>query len=310
MAATRTGIKAHRHNAHLAHLPMLKVGSLFAGIGGGRRGVSMIVLTIVAYAVRAIGNRTTQYEIFTNKRSHPGETANGRFAVRRDIGGFDLGLERAGMKTVWQVEIDDYCQRVLAKHWPNVERHRDIHDCGAHNLERVDLVCGGFPCQDISSANVYGRRGLAGQQSGLWSEMRRIVAELSPRWCIVENVGQWRDWVPTVRAGLAGLRYATVPIRLYAGYFGAPHRRARVFVVGDANGNGESVVAIHAEVARLSSTPNALRRWRLPASIPLRMDDGLPGGTQRLRALGNAVVPAVVEWIGRGIVEADNAHLP
>ena len=65
------------------------------------------------------------------------------------IGGFDLGFERAGMVCKWQVEIDDYANRVLAKHWPDVHRERDIRECGVHNLERVDVICGGFPCQDI-----------------------------------------------------------------------------------------------------------------------------------------------------------------
>src|SRR4051812_11674256 len=84
------------------------------------------------------------------------------------IGGIDLGLERAGMRCAWQVEIDDYATRVLAKHWPNVHRERDVRTCGAANLAPVDLICGGFPCQDISYA---GRgEGLGGARSGLWYE--------------------------------------------------------------------------------------------------------------------------------------------
>lgn len=65
------------------------------------------------------------------------------------IGGMDLGLERAGMVCKWQVEIDDYASKVLAKHWPDVSRFRDVRDVGRHNLAAVDLICGGFPCQDI-----------------------------------------------------------------------------------------------------------------------------------------------------------------
>lgn len=70
------------------------------------------------------------------------------------IGGFDLGFERAGIRTVWQVEIDAYCRRVLEKHFPRAQRFTDIRECGAHNLPAVDILSGGFPCQDISNAIV------------------------------------------------------------------------------------------------------------------------------------------------------------
>ena len=83
------------------------------------------------------------------------------------IGGFDLGFERAGMVCRWQVEIDEFCQKVLAKHWPDVTRYGDVRECGKHNLEAVDLICGGFPCQDVSVAGK--RAGLEGKRSGLWS---------------------------------------------------------------------------------------------------------------------------------------------
>src|SRR6266699_2059797 len=101
------------------------------------------------------------------------------------IGGFDLGLERAGMEIRWQVEIDSFCQQVLAKHWPNVKRYDDVRTVGAHNLERVDVLCGGFPCQDVSCAGP--RTGIDGVRSGLWSEMVRVVRELRPRYVFMEN---------------------------------------------------------------------------------------------------------------------------
>ena len=102
------------------------------------------------------------------------------------IGGFEIGFERAGMACKWQVEIDEYASRVLAKHWPSVHRERDIKDCGKHNLESVDVICGGFPCQDISYA---GRcAGLDGERSGLFFEAIRVVRELQPRIVVMENV--------------------------------------------------------------------------------------------------------------------------
>jgi site-specific DNA-cytosine methylase len=103
------------------------------------------------------------------------------------IGGFDLGFERAGFETVWQVEINEWCRKVLAKNFPRAERYGDIRECGAHNLKRVDVLVGGFPCQDISNAGL--RAGIEGERSGLWGEYARIIGELRPSFVLVENVG-------------------------------------------------------------------------------------------------------------------------
>ena len=112
------------------------------------------------------------------------------------IGGIDLGLERTGRYTIaWQIELDDYCQRVLAKHWPDTPRFRDVRDCGAHNLPSVDLLCGGFPCPDLSLAGK--RAGIDGERSGLWHEFARLIGELHPPFVLIENVygllsgGEW-----------------------------------------------------------------------------------------------------------------------
>lgn|SRR5579862_6955983 len=102
------------------------------------------------------------------------------------IGGFDLGLERAGMRVIWQSEIDPYASAVLKKHWPHVPNHGDIRFIHAGNAERPDVLCGGFLCQDISNAGK--RAGIDGEQSGLWSEYARVIGELRPRYVIVENV--------------------------------------------------------------------------------------------------------------------------
>ena len=98
------------------------------------------------------------------------------------IGGLELGLERAGMEVVWQVEKDDYCSRVLAKHWPDVTRYEDVKDVGA-NLEPVELIAGGFPCPVVSQA----ARGRNVAES-LWPEFARIVREVGPRYVVLENV--------------------------------------------------------------------------------------------------------------------------
>ncbi len=151
------------------------------------------------------------------------------------IGGIDLGLDRAGWTCAWQVEIDRECQRVLERHWPDVPRFDDVRSVGAAELAPVDLVCGGFPCQDVSVA---GRRaGLAGSRSGLWHEFHRVLAELSPRWVLVENVPgllsshDGRDFAG-VTGGLVELGYGVAWRVLDAQHFGVPQRRRRVFVVG------------------------------------------------------------------------------
>ena len=122
------------------------------------------------------------------------------------IGGFDLGFERAGFKTVWQVEIDSYCQKVLAKNFPEAERFGDIRECGSHNLKPVDVICGGYPCQDISVAGQ--GKGLTGERSGLWGHYRRIIGEIRPRYVLVENSPALTSrGLGTVLGDLASLGY-------------------------------------------------------------------------------------------------------
>ena len=161
------------------------------------------------------------------------------------IGGFDLGLVRAGMEIVFQVEIDEFCRKVLAKHapeyWPNAERFNDVKEVGKHNLKPVDLICGGFPCQDLSVG--WNGKGLDGERSGLWFEYCRIIGELKPRWIIIENVpgllssNGGRDFT-IVLQGLAKWGYNAAWRVLDAQYFGVPQKRKRVFIIASL-GNGD-----------------------------------------------------------------------
>jgi DNA (cytosine-5)-methyltransferase 1 len=151
------------------------------------------------------------------------------------IGGFDLGFERAGMVCKWQVEIDERCRQVLGRHWPDVKRYGDVKDVGRDNLGTVDVICGGFPCQDVSVA---GRReGLAGERSGLWFEFLRVIEEIKPEWVIVENVpgllssNEGRD-MATIVGGLAKCGYWWAYRIIDLQYFGVPQRRRRVFIIG------------------------------------------------------------------------------
>lgn len=248
------------------------------------------------------------------------------------IGGLELGLERAGLgRTVWQVEANAYCRSVLAKHWPKAKRYEDVRSVGSATLASVDLICGGFPCQDVSSAGK--RAGITGNRSGLWKEYRRIVAELRPRWVVVENVASGaRAWVDTVVADLARLGYACLPIPLAASDVGAPHHRARVFIVAVTDADGESEpartrAASRANVADVereqlrqqSGRRSGSSRRRAPIAARhggaalwggqiepdvVRVADGLPAdvdASARIRALGNAVVPQCAEVIGHVI---------
>ena len=158
------------------------------------------------------------------------------------VGGFDLGFEHAGFECVWQVERDSHCLEVLAEHYPNVERYTDVRTVGRNNLEPVDVICGGFPCQDVSIAGK--RAGLAGERSGLWSEFARIIDELEPKWVVIENVpgllssNRGRDFATVIR-WLAERGYGVAWRILDSQYFGVAQRRRRVFIVGSF-GNGSA----------------------------------------------------------------------
>ena len=227
------------------------------------------------------------------------------------IGGFDLGFERAGMTCVGQVEIDDYCRAVLAKHWPHVPRWNDVRDVGSHNLPAADLICGGFPCQDISNAATAqgGAQGLEGHRSRLWYEFARIIGELRPRYVVVENVGALAGRGLSEIIGWFSARgydaeWQVIP----AAYVGAPHLRERLFIVANTHiegleGDEREVLAYthdwrqHADTARSTW-------WNTEPGLD-RVADGVPRRVDRLGALGNAVVPQVAEWLGRRIMEAN-----
>jgi len=154
------------------------------------------------------------------------------------IGGIDLGFERCGMRCKWQVEINDYATKVLEKHWPEVHRERDIRQCGASNLERVDIIAGGFPCQDISYAGL--GAGLDGERSGLFFEAVRLVRELQPRAVVLENVAALLTrGLDRVLGTLAEIGYDAQWHCIPAAYLGAPHIRDRVFVLAYSKSVGD-----------------------------------------------------------------------
>lgn len=238
----------------------------------------------------------------------------GRFRIGSlfsGIGGLECGLEQAGLgKTIWQVEIDEYCRRVLARHWPKADR--SITDVASHGaLVPVDLICGGFPCQRLSVAN----QTADSESFNLWSHYARIVKDLQPSWVIVENVQHtWRRWVPRVRSDLAQLGYASLPLRLSAADVGAWHRRRRIFILAHTNG-----VLLRQLSRRWSGQSRALAqesrrpaRWPTPPGLP-RVAHGLSDRVDRQRAIGNAVVVECGRIIGELVLNSDScslAHCP
>jgi len=245
------------------------------------------------------------------------------------IGGFSLGFERSGaFKTVAFCEIEPFCRKVLAKHWPDVPQYDDVRTLTAERLAAdgiaIDAICGGFPCQDVSVA---GRRtGLEGERSGLWSEIARLVGELRPRILIVENVtGLLSLGFGTVLGDLAALRYDAEWHCIPASSVGAPHGRDRVWVVAypeqeqrvypifNADHAAQEIAieqakwredGFRSEMGRKSSP--VLGRW-LDQPDPVGMANGVPDWPHRLSALGNAVVPQIPELIGRAIAQAERA---
>ena len=222
------------------------------------------------------------------------------------IGGFSIGLERAGMRTVAFCETEPFCRAVLAKHWPGVPCYEDVRTLTADRLAQdgisVDVICGGFPCQDISLA--WKGAGLAGERSGLWYEFHRLIEEIKPRYAIIENVAALRSrGLDAVLGSLAAIGYDAEWHCIPASAVGAPHRRDRIWIVAYPNYEGQSISTVDAETQRLRIIikNGEWSRWAgKPADV--RMDDGLPNGMDRLKALGNAVVPQIPKIIGKAVM--------
>ena len=231
------------------------------------------------------------------------------------IGGFDLGLERAGMTCKWQVEIDPFCRAVLAKHWPQVKRYEDVRTVSWGDVELVDVICGGFPCQDVSDSGP--KTGIDGERSGLWSEMERAIRILRPRYVLVENVSALLGrGLGRVLGDLATIGYDAEWECIPASAFGAPHRRDRIWIVAyptqelrvrsvfPSRFNAEGLEAGYQRVRAMLRARRA--GGRPPANFRrLHAADGFSAKLDAIAGLGNAVIPQATEWIGRRILEAE-----
>ena len=240
------------------------------------------------------------------------------------IGGFDLGLERAGMSIGWQVENNEYCNRVLEKHWPNVKRYGDIKTIDWKTVEKVDLVCGGFPCQPFSCA---GKRRGKYDDRYLWPEVVRCIDALRPTWFFGENVpGIINLALDQVCADLESLGYEVVTFNIPACAVDAPHIRKRIWILAHAESDlwgasrcdrsktsdrGGSFLADAEAVLpqRRNGRSREAQSWggsRWPAESDVgRVAHGIPRRVDRLKGLGNAIVPQIAEALGRMILVTD-----
>jgi len=251
------------------------------------------------------------------------------------IGGFSLGLERAGMKTIAFCEIDKKAQLVLKKHWPEVPIFEDVSKLKKEDInEQVDVICGGFPCQDISLA---GRgEGLEGKRSGLWFEFHRLIKEIRPRYAIIENVSALRNrGLDEVLRGLSEIGYDAEWHCIPASAVGAPHQRDRIWIVAYPNSmsgfdvsrkqlDGKeqckpcfgSTPLSHAnnqwnewwkqckEGGEGNGDTGLKRKWSTEPNVG-RVAHGIPNRVDRLKQLGNAVVPQIPEIIGCCLMEIE-----
>lgn len=214
------------------------------------------------------------------------------------IDGLGLGLERAGMTCLWQSEIDPYACSVLAKNWPHVPNLGDIATIDWNDVDPVDLICGGYPCPAFSQ--VARGRNVA---PNLWPFMRDAIAALRPRRVLLENVAAHLGrGFSTILVDLDALGFDAEWVTLTACSVGAPHTRRRLFTHAYPHGEGEPVLTVDAEMARLCPPASGRRDGWLPTADDRRTDDGVPHRLDRDRVLGNAVVPQIAELIGRRIL--------
>jgi DNA (cytosine-5)-methyltransferase 1 len=232
------------------------------------------------------------------------------------IGGFSLGLERTGgFETVAFCEIEPFPRKVLAKHWPKVPCYDDVRTLTAARLATdgigVDVICGGFPCQDISLAGK--GAGIEGERSGLWSEYARLVGELRPAYVIVENVAALLGrGLGDVLGSLATLRYDAEWHCIPASYVGARQLRDRVWIVAYPQRNSVQGRAVITAAWNSKTRAEQLAGLVQPCAWPTvsgarncGTGHGVPNGTHRNKSIGNAVVPQIPELIGHAILAAE-----
>ena len=233
------------------------------------------------------------------------------------IGGFSLGLERAGMETIAFCEFDKHAQKVLKKHWPDIPIHDDVRTLdGTQYRGTVDVVCGGFPCQDLSQAGK--QAGFDGERSSLYTEMLRIISECLPRYAIFENVtsllsGEQGRWFAKFLYDLAKIGFDAEWHCISASEFGKAHHRDRVWIIAYPNGTVSQGLEFQKPLCSYSEESRRREYTRaIDAAIPAddyardRPNiDGVSEIMEQLKQYGNAVIPQIPEAIGRAIMQCE-----
>ena len=211
------------------------------------------------------------------------------------IGGLERGLEMLGLgPTLWQAENDERARRILRLRFPNAHLYSDVKEIDK-KTKRVDVLCGGFPCQDISDAGTnHTRRGLTGNRSGLWSEFARIIAELRPPRVLIENVASLAErGLTKILSDLASCGYDAEWDCFTACSLGAPHTRNRLFILAYTDIDCQSARREYAQMAGVRATARALWHRRTPPTRTLGVANGAAGEMDRLHLAGNAAIPFV-----------------
>jgi len=218
------------------------------------------------------------------------------------IGGLSIGLENAGMKTIMFCEKDERCRKVLQKHWRDVPVHGDIETLGVDDGKEIDVICGGFPCQDISLANSGSMRGLDGEKSGLWGEFYKQICKHSPTFVIIENSPVLRSkGLDRILNELSQVGYDAEWHCVPATAVDAPHSRDRVWVIAYPAGFGDRLQ--ERQVLTRRHFIEHMSAWSPEPSV-CRVANGIPNQSHRLRQLGNGLVPKIAEIIGHAIIDA------
>ena len=260
----------------------------------------------------------------------------------------DLGLEWAGMKHRFFCEVNPFCRSILRRHWPGIPIYEDVRELRGADLPPVDVLCGGFPCQDVSLAAAGKRKGITGKRSGLWHEYARLIEEIRPGYVIVENVpGLLAAGVEAVLQDMAAVGYDAEWEVLPAAAVGAPHRRERVFLVAYPHSDGRDpehwvlsslgrdvgegdqswrvapwlgVRIDRARRASIRETYGGCVLRRVDDGSPERMDEPekvkplprelVPVWVRRLKALGNAITPQQAYAVAACIMRAEGLPVP
>ncbi|WP_339803443.1 DNA (cytosine-5-)-methyltransferase [uncultured Marinobacter sp.] len=237
------------------------------------------------------------------------------------IGGIDLGLERAGMRCVGQVEINPFCLQVLQKHWPDVPRWEDVREFPPPGVEIIspDLIAAGFPCQDLSYAQNK-PEGLSGERSGLFYEVIRISSVLRPRYILLENVpALLARGMGEVLRNLAEIGYDAEWHCIPVCSLGGPTIRDRVYIIGTLSDSheqglegwdgevmqeraGQRIIGEGGSLEEFSGRSGG--RWWKPRPDLCRTSSGVPRRVDRIKSLGNSVSPPVAQFIGEQIMKA------